>query len=126
MLKNYIFQVQNAIYKTLQNADLGVDVIMNRGSGVEYPYVIITGTKQEIMGSSQKKMITELSIVTRDFSVVSASNIMNKLENAITMQFVQKNISYYTVHFVETKDANVYVDNEGFFCGKIFVVAILD
>lgn len=54
-IKNQIFQVQNAIFQTLINANLGVDVVANRGVIVNYPYIIIAGTKKEVMSGLQVK-----------------------------------------------------------------------
>lgn len=125
-IKNYIFQIQNAIYQTIKNSNIDCDVIMNRGQSVVYPYIIISGTKKKEMDNSQKELITELNVLTKDFSVISASNILEKLEDVITRQILQENILYYSVHFAKCTNSTVFTTDEGFFHGKISVITILD
>ena len=125
-IKNYIFQIQNAIYRTIKSSNINCDVIMNRGQSVVYPYIIISGTKKKEMDNSQKELITELNVLTKDFSVISASNILEKLEDVITRQIIQENILYYSVHFSECTNSTVLTTDEGFFHGKISITTILD
>ncbi len=125
-IKNYIFQIQNAIYRTIKNSNIDCDVIMNRGQSVVYPYIIISGTKKKEMDNSQKELTTELNVLTKDFSVISASSILEKLEDIVTRQILQENILYYSVHFAECTNSTVFTTDEGFFHGKISIIAILD
>ncbi len=125
-IKNYIFQIQNAIYRTIKNSNIDCDVIMNRGQSVMYPYIIISGTKKKEMDNSQKELTTELNVLTKDFSVISASSILEKLEDIVTRQILQENILYYSVHFAECTNSTVFTTDEGFFHGKISIIAILD
>ena len=75
-IENQIFQVQNAIFQTLLQANLGIDVIANRGLAVNYPYIIILGTKKETLGNCQIKTQTEINVITKDFSVISSASIL--------------------------------------------------
>jgi hypothetical protein len=125
-IKNYIFQVRNAIFQVLQNSEIGGQVVLNRGSEVEYPYVIIEATKKKVLENNQKELITDIQIITKDLSVVSVSNILTKIEDVLKQSALQENIDYYAVHFVDVTDSCVFPNEEGFFYGKISVVAIVD
>jgi hypothetical protein len=125
-IKNYIFQIQNAIYQTIKNSNITCDVIMNRGQSVVYPYIMISGTKKTEMDNTQKELITELNVLTKDFSVISASSVLERLEDIITRQILQENISYYSVHFAQCVNSTVFTTDEGFFHGKISITTILD
>ncbi|MFT4967872.1 MAG: hypothetical protein ACI9CD_000888 [Candidatus Deianiraeaceae bacterium] len=125
-IKNYIFQTQNAIFKTLKNANIGVEIIMNRGQVVAYPYVIIAGTKKKLLDNFQKELTAEIVVTTKDFSVISSANILEKIENAVHQKALQVNIEHYEIHFVEILNSSVYANEEGFFYGRVEVVVIID
>ena len=125
-IKNYIFQVRNAIFQVLQNSEIGGDVILNRGSEVAYPYVIIEATKKKVLENNQKELITDIQIITKDLSVVSVSNILTKIEDVLKQYALQENIDYYAVHFIDVIDSCVFPNEDGFFHGKVSVVSIVD
>ncbi len=125
-IKNYIFQVRNAIFQVLKNSEIAAEVMLNRGSDVTYPYVIIEATKKRVLENNQKELITNLQIATKDFSVVSVSNILTNIEDTIGQSALQENINYYAVHFVDVVDSAVFPNEDGVFHGKISVVAIVD
>ena len=125
-IKNQIFQVQNAIFQTLINANLGVDVIANRGAIVNYPYIIIAGTKKEIMSGLQVKTLTEIDVVTKDFSIISSSVILQNVENCLQVEDLAKNIELYAVNHAQVVSSETVPTQEGFFMGKIIIEVILN
>ena len=125
-IKNQIFQVQNAIFQTLINANLGVDVIANRGAIVNYPYIIIAGTKKEIMSGLQVKTLTEINVVTKDFSIISSSIILQNVESCLKAEVLAENIELYEVNYVRVVLSETILTQEGFFGGRIMFEVILD
>lgn len=125
-IKNQIFQVQNAIFQTLINANLGVDVIANRGVVVNYPYIIISGTKKEVMSGLQVKTLTEIDVVTKDFSIISSSIILQNIENCLQVEELAKNIEIYAVNHAQVISSETVPTQEGFFMGKIIVEIVLN
>jgi len=125
-IKNQIFQVQNAIFQTLINANLGVDVIANRGAIVNYPYIIIAGTKKEVMSGLQVKTLTEINVVTKDFSIISSSIILQNIENCLQVEELAKNIELYAVNHAQVVSSETVPTQEGFFMGKIIIEVVLN
>ena len=125
-IKNQIFQVQNAIFQTLINANLGVDVVANRGVIVNYPYIIIAGTKKEVMSGLQVKTLTEINVVTKDFSIISSSIILQNIENCLQVEELAKNIELYAVNYAQVVSSETVPTQEGFFMGKIIIEVVLN
>ena len=125
-IKNQIFQVQNAIFQTLVEANLGVDVVANRGAIMNYPYIIIAGTKKEIMSGLQVKTLTEINVVTKDFSIISSSIILQNIENCLQVEELAKNIELYAVNHAQVVSSETVPTQEGFFMGKIVIEVILN
>ena len=125
-IKNQIFQVQNAIFQTLINANLGVDVIANRGAIVNYPYIIIAGTKKEVMSGLQVKTLTEINVVTKDFSIISSSIILQNIENCLQVEELAKNIELYAVNHAQVVSSETVPTQECFFMGKIIIEVVLN
>ena len=125
-IKNQIFQVQNAIFQTLIEENLGIDVVANRGAIVNYPYVIIAGTKKEVMSGLQVKTLTEINVVTKDFSIISSSIILQNIENCLQVEELAKNIELYAVNHAQVVSSETVPTQEGFFMGKIIIEVILN
>ena len=125
-IKNQIFQVQNAIFQTLIGANLGVDVIANRGAIVSYPYLMIAGTKKEVISGLQVKTLTEIDVVTKDFSIISSSVILQNVENCLQVEDLAKNIELYAVNHAQVVSSETVPTQEGFFMGKIIIEVILN
>lgn len=125
-IKNQIFQVQNAIFQTLVEANLGVDVVANRGVIVNYPYIIIAGTKKEVMSGLQVKTLTEINVVTKDFSIISPSIILQNIENYLQVEELAKSIELYAVNHAQVVSSETVPTQEGFFMGKIIIEVILN
>jgi hypothetical protein len=125
-IKNQIFQVQNAIFQTLVEANLGVDVVANRGVIVNYPYIIIAGTKKEVMSGLQVKTLTEINVVTKDFSIISSSIILQNIENYLQVEELAKSIELYAVNHAQVVSSETVPTQEGFFMGKIIIEVILN
>ena len=125
-IQNQIFQVQNAIFQTLISANLGVDVIANRGAIVSYPYIIIAGTKKEIASGLQVKTLTEIDVVTKDFSIISSSIALQNIENCLKIEDLAMNIECYEVNHVHVISCETIPTQEGFFRGKMTVEVILN
>ncbi len=125
-IKNQIFQVQNAIFQTLIEANLGIDVVANRGAIVNYPYIIIAGTKKEIMSGLQVKTLTEINVVTKDFSIISSSIILQNIENCLQVEELAKSIELYAVNHAQVVSSETVPTQEGFFMGKIIIEVILN
>lgn len=125
-IKNQIFQVQNAIFQTLVGANLGVDVVANRGVIVNYPYIIIAGTKKEVMSGLQVKTLTEINVVTKDFSIISSSIILQNIENYLQVEELAKSIELYAVNHAQVVSSETVPTQEGFFMGKIIIEVILN
>ena len=125
-IKNQIFQVQNAIFQTLINANLGVDVIANRGLVVNYPYIIIAGTKKEIISGLQEKTLTEINVVTKDFSIISSSIAMQNIENCLKIEDLSQNIEFYNINQAQVISCETIPTQEGFFMGKLTFEVVLN
>lgn len=125
-IKNQIFQVQNAIFQTLINANLGVDVIANRGMVVNYPYIIIAGTKKEIISGLQEKTLTEINVVTKDFSIISSSIAMQNIENCLKIEDLSQNIEFYNINQAQVISCETIPTQEGFFMGKLTFEVVLN
>jgi hypothetical protein len=125
-IKNQIFQVQNAIFQTLITANLGVDVIANRGLVVNYPYIIIAGTKKEIISGLQEKTLTEINVVTKDFSIISSSIAMQNIENCLKIEDLSQNIEFYNINQAQVISCETIPTQEGFFMGKLTFEVVLN
>ena len=125
-IKNQIFQVHNAIFQTLIDANLGVDVIANRGAIVGYPYLIITGTKKDAVGCLQVKTLTEIDVVTKDFSIISPSVILQNIENCLKVENLAKKIEFYAINHAHVISCETMSTQEGFFTGKLILEVVLD
>lgn len=125
-MQNQIFQVQNAIFQTLSNANIGVDIIANRGICVQYPYIIILGTTKVISNELQVKTKTEINVVTKDFSIISSAQILEKIEKTISREAISPYMEYYSINYAKVTECGSNPNEEGFFVGKVVVEIILD
>ena len=125
-IKNQIFQVHNAIFQTLIDANLGVDVIANRGAIVGYPYLIIAGTKKVFVSGLQVKTLTEIDVVTKDFSIISSSVILQNVENCLQVENLAKRIEFYAINQSHVIFSETVPTQEGFFMGKIVLEVIFN
>ena len=126
MIKNQIFQVQNAIFQTLVNANLGVDIITNRGAIVNYPYIILAGTKKKVLAGFQVQTLTEIDIVTKDFSIISSSVILEAVEHSMKIDDLASNIEGYKINDIRVILSETSANSEGFFTGKLLVEVVLN
>lgn len=124
--KNYIFQVQNAIYNTFLQENIGVQIILNRGFTVAYPHILIAGTKKITKSTLQTECITEIHLNTKDVSLARAIEILAKIEDILTLQKIRENIKFYNLHLCEIISSEIITAEESNFCGRIFVKTILD
>lgn len=126
MQKNYIFQIQNAIYQTLVGASLGVDVILTRGLNISYPHVIVLGTKKSVEQNLQIGLMTDIQVNTKDISLLGVANIVKKIEDCLNVTNIRKNLNFYTLNFAEIIQSEVSTDEYGCFCGKIMLKTLVD
>ena len=125
-VKNYIFQTQNSVFKTLKNANLGVNVLMHKAEGWQYPNILIIGTKKTAQANGQTQLQTEIKVETQDFSPISSSTILEKIENSITREKLQQNIDFFTIQNCELVHSSIFTTMDGFFHGMILLQTILD
>ena len=125
-MQNYIFQAQNAVYQTLANSAISASIVLNRNNIISYPYVIIRGSKKQILPNLQTEVTVDIEINTQDFSVISASHILEMIEDKINRESVAQNINFYTVHHCEVINSTVFANDDGFFCGRLSVAIIID
>lgn len=125
-IQNYIFQTQNAIFQTLKAQNFNIEIVMNRGIDVIYPQIMISSTKKRNLQNGQIKLETEIKIITQDLSSISAANILQKIEETITIESLQNFMNYYTVNAMGFENSSVFANDDGFFCGSIVISVILD
>ena len=126
MIQNQIFQVQNAIFQTLVEANLGIDIITNRGAIVNYPYIIFAGTKKQILTGLQTQTLTEIHIVTKDFSITSPSVILQNIESCLKTEILSQHIEFYKVNDLRVISSETVPTSEGFFMGKLIIEVLLN
>ena len=93
---------------------------------VNYPYIIIAGTKKEVMSGLQVKTLTEINVVTKDFSIISSSIILQNIENYLQVEELAKSIELYAVNHAQVVSSETVPTQEGFFMGKIIIEVILN
>ena len=124
--RNYIFQIQNAIYKTIYNAKLGVEIIVNRGISVPHPHIIIVGTKKITQENLQTSCTTEIQLNTKDVSLLNTVQTLTNIEQVLTSHKVRENLNFYSLQFCEILSCEITTNEEGSFCGKIFLRTLMD
>lgn len=125
-VKNYIFQTQNAVFKVLKNANLGLSVFMQKTEGASYPNIIILGTGKTKTTSGQLQLQTEIKVETQDFSPISASTILEKLEETLIIENLQEEIHFFPVQSCNVLKSSIFPTMEGFFHGMVLLETILD
>jgi hypothetical protein len=126
MQKNYIFQIQNAVYKTLFSANLGIEIILNRGLSVVYPHIIIVGTKKTVSENLQTICVTEIQVNTKEISLANTIDILSKIEDLLNLQNVRNKINFYSLHFCGVMSSEILTNEDGNFCGRVFLRSIMD
>ena len=124
--KNYIFQIQNAIYKTISQGNFGVEIVLNRGLNVPYPHIIITGTKKTTTQSLQTMCITEIQLNTKDVSLAQTVEILAKIEEILTLEKIRNNINFYSLNFAQVLSSEITTNDDGNFCGRLYLQTIVD
>ena len=124
--QNHIFQAQNAIYKTIKEKTIHANPVLNRGNVVSYPYTIITSTKKTILENLQIGVVCEIEVQSQSTSVLPASNILQEIEESLTYANVRDNLNFYTLHLCEVKSSTVFVNEEGYLCGKLCVNVVME
>ena len=124
--RNYIFQIQNAIYNTIHSGNFGVEIILNRGISVPYQHIIIVGTKKMTQENLQTSCTTEIQLNTKDVSLLNTVQMLTNIEEILTSQNIRENLNFYSLQFCEILSCEVTTSEDGHFCGKIFLRTLMD